>query len=221
MPAASTPAPNPPQVADDWVKQFLFPGNQSTSPFPKNPNPPLTNPLREEKKLQAELKTWDDWAIQRATHIYDRSGDNSMLYPLGTELALLNTSAVKQYAPELLARYKRDTVFRQSVDQRLRYAAEDVALAYYQGLAGAHKTALTAFQTELENLAAAGTLDKLIPLEDQYRLHPERRQIVQAAWDRVSAQEQTALAKAQADGSSKLDQKYQFVFQLIRGEATQ
>jgi hypothetical protein len=217
----SASAPNPPPVANDWVKQFLFPGSLSSTSFAKNPNPPLTNPLREEKKLQAELKTWDDWAIQRATHIYDRPNDNSMLYPLGTELALLNASAVKQYAPELLARYKRDTAFRQNVDQRLRYAAEDAALEYYQGLADAHKAAITAFQTSLENLAAAGALDKLVPLEEQYRLHPDRRQIVQSAWDRVSAKEQTALAAAQADGSSKLDQKYQFVFQLIRGEAAQ
>jgi hypothetical protein len=206
-------------VSDDIL--FLFPGSQATSPFPKDPNPVLTNPLREEQRVQAELKMWDDWAIQSTTHIYDRPHDSWMTQPVATELALLNASAVKQYAPELLARYNSDPAFRQSVDLRLQYANEHVALAYYQGLAEAHKAAILAYQAELEKLTAAGTLDKLMPLEDQYRLHPERRQIVQATWDRVSANEQTALAKAQADGSSKLDNEYQFAFQLIRGEAAQ
>jgi chorismate mutase len=87
--------------------------------------------------------------------------------------------------------------------------------------AEAHKAAILEFRAELDKLTAAGTLDRLVPLEDQYRLHPERRQIVQSAWDRVSAGEQAALAKAQADGSSMLDKEYQFAFQLIRGEAAQ
>jgi hypothetical protein len=217
--ATSAQAPTPPQVANDWVKQFLFPGSQSAGPFPRNPNPQLTNPLRDEKDLQAELKTWDDWAIQRATHIYDKPADK--LYPADTERAELNTSAVKQYSPEVLGRYNTDTAFRQNVDLRLQYAAEHVALDYYQCLAEAHKAAILAFHAELENLAAAGKLDERVSLEDQYRLHPERRQIVQSAWARVSAGEQTALAKAQADGSSKLDKEYQFVFQLIRGETVQ
>jgi hypothetical protein len=134
---------------------------------------------------------------------------------------VLNARAVKQYAPELLDRYYSDTAFRQRVDLRLQYTNEHVALAYYQGQAETHKAAIRAFQAELEKLAAAGKLDKLTPLEDQYRVHPERRRIVQAAWDRVSANEQTALAKSQAEGSSKLDKEYQFAFQLIRGEAAQ
>jgi hypothetical protein len=221
VPAASSSAQAPPSRVSDDIKQFLFPGSQSTSPFPKDPNPPLANPLREEARLQAELKRWDDWAIQRAAHLNGRPHDSWMAQPQATELVLLNANAVKQYAPELLARYNSDTAFRQSVDLRLQYTNEHVALAYYQGLAEAHKAAILAFQAELEKLAAAGTLDKLVPLEDQYRLHPERRQIVQSVWDRVSANEQTALAKAQAEGSSKLDKEYQFAFQLIRGEAAQ
>jgi hypothetical protein len=211
----ATPAP----VTSDWVKLYLFPGSEPSGPFPRDPDPPLNNPLREDQKLQADLKAWDDWAIQRATHIHDTSGDR--LYPRATQLAALNTSAVKQYAPELLDRYNTDAAFRQRVDLRLQYADEHVALAYYQGLAEAHKAAILEFRAELDKLTAAGTLDRLVPLEDQYRLHPERRQIVQSVWDRVSAGEQAALAKAQAEGSSMLGKEYQFVFQLIRGEAAQ
>jgi hypothetical protein len=210
-PAISTP------IAGDWVKVFLFPGGQSSSPFPRNPNPPLTNPLREEKKLQAELKTWDDWAMQRAAEVYGKPNDK--LFPQATELAVLNTDAVKQYTPELLGRYNTDAVFRQRVDMRLQYATQHVALAYYQGLAGAHKAAIRAFNAELEKLAATGRLDERVSLEDQYRLHPERRQIVQSVWDRISADEDIALEKARADGNGQLDKEYQFVFQLIRGES--
>jgi hypothetical protein len=197
--------------------KFLFPDSRSATFFPKNPNPPRMNPLREEKDLQVELKHWDEWAVQRATHIHDKPADE--LYPVATERALLNTSAVKQYAPELLGRYNTDTAFRQNVDLRLQYAEEHVALDYYQGQADAHKAAILSFRAELEKLAATGKIDKLVPLENQYLLHPERRQIVQSAWERVSADEQTALEKAQADGLSKVDKEYQFVFQLIRGES--
>jgi len=78
----------------------------------------------------------DDWALEHATHIYDRPDDDGMLYPLATELATLNVISVKQFAPELLGRYSTDSTFRQSVDVRLRHATEDVALDYYQGLGG-------------------------------------------------------------------------------------
>jgi hypothetical protein len=111
--------------------------------------------------------------------------------------------------------------FRQSVDLRLQYTDEHVALAYYQGLAEAHKAAILEFHAEIDQLTAAGKLDRLTPLEEQYRLHPERRQLVQSAWDRASADEQAALTKAQADGNAKVDKEYQFVFQLIRGQAAQ
>jgi hypothetical protein len=133
--------------------------------------------------------------------------------------AELNRNAVQQYAPELLNRYNTDTAFRQSVDLRLQYTNENVALAYYHGLADAHKSAILEFHTELDQLRAAGKLDRLAPLAEQYRLHPERLKLVQSAWDRASADGQTALAKAQADGNARVDKEYQFVFQLIRGQA--
>jgi hypothetical protein len=220
-PALSTAQP-PNRQVEDLLREFLFPANATSSHlFPKNPNPQLTNPLREKERLQAELKAWDDWALEHATHIYDRPDDDGMLYPLATELAALNLISVKQFAPDLLGRYSTDSAFRQSVDVRLQHATEDGALDYYQGLADVHKATILAFHVELDKLAAAGKLDERVSLEDQYQLHPERRQIVQAAWDRASANEETALAKAQADGSGKLDKQYQFVFQLIRKDTAQ
>jgi hypothetical protein len=219
-PPSPIATPAPPPVANDWVKQYLFPADQPSSPFPRDPDPPLNNPLREEQKQQAELKAWDDWAIQRATHIHESHTDPGQIaYPQGMVQAGLNRSAVQQYTPELLNRYDTDATFRQSVDLRLQYTDEHAALAYYQGLAEAHKEAILEFHAELDQLAAAGKLDLLTPLEEQYRLHPERRQIVQSAWDRASADELAALAKAQAEGSAKVDKEYQFAFQLIRGEA--
>lgn len=213
----STAAP----VANDWIKLYLFPGEQSSSPFPKNPNPPLSNPLREERKLRAELKAWDDWAAQRATHLYDEPArePGGQPYPLGTERKILNTMTIKQYAPKLLERYDSDAAFRQRVDSRLQQANENVALDYYQELANAHKTALLAFQAELEKLAAAGKLDSRVALEDQYRLHPERRPLVQSVWDRISANEQTAVAQALTNVSGKLDMEYRTAFRRIREEA--
>jgi hypothetical protein len=222
MPPASTGQGAPPPITNAWVKQYLFPANQSTSPFPSDPNPSLNNPLREEQKLQANLKAWDDWATQQAIHIHDSHTEpGEIAYPQGTVQAGLNRSAVQQYAPELLNRYDTDAAFRKSVDLRLQYTDEHVALAYYQALAEAHKAAILEFHAELDQLTAAGKLDRLTPLEDQYRLHPERRQFVQSAWDRASADEQAALTKAQAEGSAAVDKEYQFAFQLIRGEAPQ
>jgi hypothetical protein len=213
--AASMQASSPSQVSDDIL--FLFPSSQPNAPFPKAPNPPLTNPLREEQRVQAELKSWDNWAVQRATHLNDPPADP--LYPVATLRATLNTSAVKQYAPELLDRYNSDAAFRQSVDQRLQYANEHVALEYYQLQADAHKAAILAFQAELDKLAAEGKIDKLTPLPDQLMQHPELKQVMKAARERVDANEQAALAKAQAEGLYKVDKEYQFAFQLIRGEA--
>ena len=203
----------------DEIKAYLFPATPPPPKvFPKNPGPLLTNSLREEQRVQAELKAWDDWALQRATRIHDDSGDK--LYPADTEAAVLNASAVSVYAPELLVRYRSDAVFRRSVDERLRYTNEHVALDYYQGLAEAHKAAILAFQAELEKLAAVGKIDKLVPLEEQYKSHPERRQIVQAIQNRVSSEEQAAVTKAQAESRGKLDKEYQGVFGLIRAGAT-
>ncbi|HEY7585234.1 MAG TPA: hypothetical protein VH866_01850 [Candidatus Deferrimicrobiaceae bacterium] len=186
--------------------------------FPKNPGPQLLNPLREEQRVQAELKAWDDWAVQRATSIFDKPEDP--LYPASMERAILNTDAVKEYAPELLARYESDPSFRQRVDLRLRYATEVAALDYYQLQADAHKAAVLSYQAELEKLAAAGSLDRLVPLEEQLRLHPERRQLVQAVRERISAEEEAALEKAWAAGGARLREEFQYVFRLIRGEAS-
>jgi hypothetical protein len=203
----------------------MFPGPSSPAApqapahsfFPKDPNPPLVNPLREEQKVQSELKGWDDWAIQQAVHNKNLSG----AYPATTEQVVLDTDAVKEYAPELLGRYKTDPAFLANLDQRLQSADQYVALDYYQGIANAHKAAIVEYQAELEKLAAAGKIEKYTPLEEQYRLHPERRALVTAVWQRVSADEQAAEDKARADGLNKLDKQYQFVFQLVRGQAAQ
>lgn len=213
------PAPSP--VANDWIKLYLFPGNTSTGTFPRNPNPPLTNPLREEQKLQAELKAWDDWVIRSASHAYDEPAQESgeVPYPQATERKILNTMTIRQYAPELLDRYDSDIAFRQRVDSGLQQANENVVLDYYQTMANAHKTAILDFQDALEKFAAAGKLDSRIALEEQYRFHPERRQLVQAAWDRISASEQAKLTQALASVSSKLEKEYRIVFRRIRGEA--
>ena len=200
--------------------EFLFPATPAPAgPFPKNPNAPLLNPLREQQKVNAELKAWDDWAVERAVHVSDPPKDP--LYPAQTEKQLLNGSAVKEYAPELLSRYQNDPAFRKDVDLRLQYTNDLAALDYYKGLAEAHKAAILAYQAELEKLAAAGKIDKLTPLEEQYRLHPERQQLVQAAWQRVSAGEQAAEEKARQRGLANVDKEYRSIFQLIRGEAAQ
>ena len=213
------PSPLAPDAGDpDLLSKFMFPATPSTSRFPRNPNPPPLNPLREEQKLQAQLKSWDDWALKRALEVGHPREDP--LYPQATERRMLNTSAVKEYAPELLARYERDAAFRQTVDLRLQHTNEYAAFDYYKGLAEAHKAAVLQFQQELEKLAAAGKIDRLMALEAQYQFHPERRALVQAAWDRISANEQTALEKARAEGNRKVEREYQFTFQLIRGESS-
>jgi len=144
-----------------------------------------------------------------------------MLYPLATELATLNVISVKQFAPELLGRYSTDSTFRQSVDVRCDTPRKTSHSTTTRGWRMYTRATILAFHVELDKLAAAGKLDERVSLEDQYRLHPERRQIVQAAWDRASANEESTLAKAQADGSGKLDKQYQFVFQLICKDAAQ
>jgi len=211
-------------VREDFL-QLMFPGPSSPAApqapahsfFPKDPNPPLLNPLREEQKVQSELKMWDNWATQQAIRVNTVGG----AYRSPAEERLLNTSAVKNYAPELLDRYKSDAAFRANVDQRLESANGHISINYYQGLADAHKASILEYQAELKKLADASKLDLLTPLEDQYRLHPERRALVTAVWQRVSADEQAAEDKARADGQSKLDREYKFVFQLVRGQAAQ
>ena len=212
-------------VREDFL-QLMFPGPSSPAApqapahsfFLKDPNPPLLNPLREEQKVQSELKMWDNWATQQAIHINDRP---SGAYPAAMEQTVLNTAAIKEYAPELLDRYTSDAAFHVNLDQRLQSADQLAALDYYQGLADAHKSAILEYQAELKKLADANKLDLLTPLEDQYRLHPERRALVTEVWQRVSADEQAAEAKARTDGLNKLDKQFQFVFQLVRGQAAQ
>lgn len=224
---AEPPAPGTPSAQESAkvrqdLMQLLFPGDQSSASaepragysFPKNPEPPLVNPLREQQKVQSELKGWDDWAIKQAVGNKNLGG----IYPATTEQVLLDTAAVKDYAPELLDRYKRDTAFRANLDQRLQSTDQFVALDYYQGIANAHKAAILEYQAELEKLVAAGKIEKYTPLEDQYRMHPERRAVVAEAWQRVSVEEQAAEDRARADGQNKLDKEYQFVFQLVRGQ---
>jgi len=222
--SASGPAPGKAVAAasqpkEDLIAKFLFPGSRPPGPFPVNPDPPPTNPLREERRLQAELSAWDDWAVRSAARVLGPPDDT--LYPEATEKAILDAGVVKEYAPDLLARYESDRPFRQSVDQKLLYAAAFAAPGYYQGLADAHKASIRTFQAELEKLAAAGKLDRLVPLEEQYRLHPERRQIVEAIRVRIAAEEKAALEKAAAEGSGRLDNTYRQVFRMIRDEAAQ
>ena len=107
------------------------------------------------------------------------------LHPSDTERAILNAGAVKRFAPVLLGRYNTDEAFRRVGDRSLQKVNEDSARAYYRALATVHKDTILAFQAELERLAASGRIDKLVPLEEQYQRHPERRPLVQAAWDRV------------------------------------
>jgi len=212
------------KVREDFL-QLMFPGPSSPAApqapahsfFPKDPNPPLLNPLREQQKVQSELKMWDNWATQQAVRVNTVGG----AYRSPAEERLLNTSAVKNYAPELLDRYNRDAAFRANLDQRLESANGHISLDYYQGLADAHKAAILEYQAELKKLADASKLELLTPLEDQYRMHPERRALVTEVWQRVSADEQAAEAKARTDGLNKLDREYKFVFQLVRGQAAQ
>jgi hypothetical protein len=211
---SSTPAASGAQTSRDL--EFLFPATPSKNPLQKDPNPPLINPLQQDQQLQAEFKKWDEWAVDRASHVSDPPDDP--YFPEATIRAELNGSAVEQHAPELLTRYRTDKQFQRDVDLWLKHATQQVALGYYQGLAEAHKAALRAYQAELETLVAAGKLDRLVPLEDQYRRHPERRQLVQAAWARAALIEQSALDQARADGGAKLDHEYDFVFKLIRSE---
>jgi len=174
--------------------------------------------LREEQRVEAELKAWDDWAVQRAIHVFDKPENPS--YPASMERAVLGTAAVKEYAPELLSLYESDPSFRQRVDKRLRFAMEEVALHCYKLQADANKAAILAYRTELEKLAAAGKLDRLVPLEDQIRHHPERWQLVDAAWQRINAEKEAALEKARTLGSGRLREEYRQVFLFIRSEAS-
>jgi len=220
QPAATTPkSPVSSKGSDtDQILATLFPFTPPASgPFPSNPNPLLRNPLLDDQHVKAELKGWDKWANECFLHMSDAPADP--MYPQATVRMDLNSSVIKQFAPELLVRYKTDAAFRQNLDQRIQFATESVGLDYYRSLAKVHKDAILALQAELEKLAAAGKIDRLIPIEEQYRLHPERRALVQTVQDTVNANGQAALEKARAVGNQRLDSAYSDLFRLIRDQA--
>lgn len=220
QPAATTPKSpvSSKGSGTDQLLATLFPFTPPASgPFPSNPNPPLRNPLLDDQHVKAELKGWDKWANECFLHMSDAPADP--LYPQATVRMDLNSSVIKQFAPELLVRYQTDAAFRQNLDQRIQFATESVGLDYYRSLAQAHKDAILALQAELEKLAAAGKIDRLVPLEEQYRLHPERRALVQTVQDTVNANGQAALEKASAEGNQRLDSAYNDLFRLIRDQA--
>jgi len=68
--------------------------------------------------------------------------------------------------PELLNRYNTDAAFRQSVDVRLQYTNENVALAYYQGWRGAQSRDSGVSRGD-RPAHRAGKLDRLTPLEER------------------------------------------------------
>lgn len=63
----TTPSIPPPPIdgldADAIARGGLpYPPDRPAGPYPKNPGPQLPNPSREEQRVQAELKAWDDRA---------------------------------------------------------------------------------------------------------------------------------------------------------------
>ena len=221
QPAPTAAYPPPSKVSDDVI-QYLFSPNRVATPFPRDPNPQLNNPLREDVRLQAQLKMWDDWAHQQATHIHDSPPVvGGTVFPGATVEANLYRDAIQHYAPELLNRYDNDAAFRLDVNHRLQNANDRIALQYYQLQADVHKLSVLAFQEELDRLVADGRLDKLTPLGYQLAQNPQLQLVVQAARDRVNASEQAGLSQAQVDGASRVDKEYKFVFQFIRMDAQQ
>jgi hypothetical protein len=198
--------------------KLLFPDTSTAgsfqSPFPKNPNMPLDNPLRLDEEQQAELKSWDDWAQKQALGVGMQSN------PLGIAMQQFDRDAVRQYAPELLARYDTDPAFRQSVDARIEAASGVAAMDYWQLQADAHKAALVEYRSELDKLMAAGELDRLTPLGEQLS-DPGKGKILQALWNNTSAYEGNALEQARANGQLRIDKEYRYIFQLIRNDSVQ
>jgi hypothetical protein len=220
-PAAPPPPPGtsgPPSREDTVdVLKMLFPAPESKWPGAADPNAPLNNPLREEQSLRAELKWWDDWAVLRAKRPPDEAGD-----PLSVSLdRMIDRSAVEDYAPDLLNRFDNEPGFGYELSIRLRAAEDKVRLPYYQAQAEVHKAAVLALQAEMEKLAEAGTIERLAPLFDQFRRHPEREAIVRAVRARIAAEERAALEKAASDFAPIIDKEYHAVFRAIRGGKSQ
>ena len=176
-----------------------------------NAGPPAANAPAAANPPGLALKTGDATAVS--------APPADPLHPSDTERAILNAGAVKRFAPVLLGRYNTDEAFRRVGDRSLQKVNEDSARAYYRALATVHKDTILAFQAELERLAASGRIDKLVPLEEQYQRHPERRPLVQAAWDRVSADEQVAVANVEKDIFGLLEKEYQAAIERLRPPA--
>ena len=215
-PPPGSPIPPLPEEKIDVLK-MLFPAPESRWPGARNPDDPLNNPLREEQSLRAELKWWDDWAALRATGVRDDPADPLAVFVERT----IDRSTVEQYAPGLLQRFDHEPGFGDELSIRLRAAEDKVRLRYYQAQAEAHKTAVLALQAEMEKLAEAGKIERLAPLYDQFRRHPEREALVQAVRDRIAAEKRAALEKAFADFAPIIDREYQSVFDAIRGGTRQ
>ena len=209
-----------PMTGDEEVQAFLFPATSpQPSVFPADSNPHLKNPLRERALVEAEEKNWDDWATQQAVNFRGQTGEDRATATI--QIAALNEAALKEYAPELLSRYQSDAVFRERTDTRLDAANQLLALHYYDDIADAHKAAIAAREAGMQKLADESKIELLTPLESQYKLHPERRAIVDAMEQQISAQEKAAVKKAKSDADARMENEYRSLFKMIRAEAVQ
>ncbi len=202
---------------------FLFPpwhggaSNRYSSLFPKRPanDRPFLNPLWEEEAVKNQLELWDYWAkamISQANRELDvRFSYSALLHERQREL-------VQKFAPDLLDRYDTDASFRGHVDDRLNNSARDAALAYYSAEAEAHKEAVLQYQAEMHRLEREGRLDHLVPLEEQYAQHPDRRQLVESVRQSVLKNEKAAVQKAHTDVTGWLQKQYRSDFELMRAD---
>ncbi|MFI5168488.1 MAG: hypothetical protein ACHQQS_17930 [Thermoanaerobaculales bacterium] len=199
-------------TTDPLIKEFLFPGEKSVTPFPTNPEPPLVNPLRTEADLKAELKRWDDWAAHKALHVADQ--DTLFADQLKTEV-------IREYSPDLLGRFKDDATFKGEMIVRLNMAAQLAAMDYYQALASAHKVAILTYHRGIDDLQHKDLLLIGVPLDEQFTKHPELRGIVQTIRDRAAAVETQSVQQAEEAGHRRLDEEYRRVFDIVRTESAQ
>lgn len=219
-PAHGAPVPSP-DVSQNAIQapnakdlDLLFQdGEKSRWPGPKNPGLPLMNPVWEEEKLVRQLKSWDDWATKTALQDTNLSG------PPQLGESELDRQIVQQYAPQLLGRFEQDKQFHADTVLRIKVATEQARLEYYQQIADAHKTALLRYRAEIQTLEDKGVLEKGMGLEDQVQRHPERREIIDATYKRVHADEDVAVDKAKASGSVILDKEYRTLFAIVVEQA--
>jgi hypothetical protein len=218
-PVAAPPPPGALSPEEKYaILKLLFPAPESRWPGARNPDEPLDNPLREEQSLKADLEGWDRWAVERAKGLPETAPDPILSV---AEWSLfykpLDRVAVAEFAPDLLNRFDSDGEFSYELSMRLRAAERRLMLPYYRAQAEVHKAAALARQAEMEKLAADGKIERLAPLSDQFRRHPERKAIVWAVWDRLAAEKAAALEKARAHFSPLIDKEHQAVFNAIRG----